>query len=361
VIVRRLALTDFRNYASATLELSPDLTVVTGANGEGKTNLVEALAWLATMESFRGAPADVLVRDGAERAVLRGEVVHADGREVAIEAELPRVGRPRVQVNRQRLIRARDLVGALQVSVFSPDDLALVKGGPGERRRFLDTTLVSLHAKHHVLRSDLERILRQRNMLLKQAGGRLSPDVVTTLDVWDAKLAEVGTALGDAREALVTELEPLVGKAYADVAGVPTALNLRYAPPWRAIGLAAALAAGRAEDVRRQLTLVGPHRDELDIVLGGLPARSHASQGEQRCVALALRLAAHWAVTERIGAPPLLLLDDVFSELDPDRAHALVAHLPTGQVVVTTAGPLPPGAAPARTIVVRGGRLVDDG
>jgi DNA replication and repair protein RecF len=359
VILRHLELTDFRNYAEATLELDRGLTVVTGANGGGKTNLIEAMAWLATLESFRGAPNEALVREGAERAVLRAEVVQEDGRVVAVEAELPATGRHRVQVNRQRLTHTRDLLGVLQVSVFSPDDLALVKGGPGERRRFLDTTLVSLHVKHDVLRTDLERILRQRNVLLKQAGGRLSRDIVTTLDVWDAKLAQVGTALGDARDAVVTELEPLVGKAYADVAGVPTDVHLRYAPAWRTTGLAAALAAGRAEDVRRQLTLVGPHRDELDIVLAGLPARTHASQGEQRCVALALRLAAHRAVADRAGTAPLLLLDDVFSELDPDRASALMHHLPAAQVVVTTAGPLPAGAVASRRVVVRDGRLVD--
>jgi DNA replication and repair protein RecF len=359
VILRRLELTDFRNYAHAVVELDPGLTVVTGANGEGKSNLVEAVAWLATLESFRGAPNEALVREGAASAVLRAEVVQDDRRVTTMEAELPLSGRQRVQVNRQRLARTRDLLGVLQVSVFSPDDLALVKRGPGERRRFLDATLVGLHAKHDVLRTDLERILRQRNMLLKQAGGRLGPDIITTLDVWDAKLADVGTALGDARDALVTELEPLVGKAYADVAGVPSEVHLRYAPAWRRTGLAEALAASRTNDVRRQVTLVGPHRDELDLALAGLPARTHASQGEQRCMALALRLAAHRAVADRAGTPPLLLLDDVFSELDPDRAAALVHHLPAAQVVITTAGPLPAGAVPSRRVVVRDGRIVD--
>ena len=360
MIVRRLSLTDFRSYTSATLELDDGLTVVTGDNGQGKTNLVEAIAWLATLESFRGAPPEALVRSGADRAILRADIVHADGREILVEAELPRVGRHRVQVNRQRLVRARDLLGFMQVSVFSPDDLALVKGAPGERRRFLDATLVALHLKHDALRTDLERILRQRNTLLKQAGGRLTTEIELTLDVWDAKLSATGEALGAARADLVADLEPLVGKAYADIAGDPSEVRLRYEPPWRTTGLAAALAGSRAEDLRRQLTLVGPHRDELDIGLAGLPARTHASQGEQRCVAFALRLAAHISMTERLGSPPLLLLDDVFSELDPDRAHALVSHLPAAQVVVTTAGPLPPGAAPTRTVVVREGRL-DDG
>jgi DNA replication and repair protein RecF len=359
VIVHRLSLSDFRSYAAVTIEFDDGLTVVTGTNGQGKTNLVEALAWLATLDSFRGAPPDALVRSGAEAAVLRADIVQGDGREILLEAELPRTGRHRVQVNRQRLARARDLVGLVQVSVFSPDDLALVKGGPGERRRFLDTTLVMLQRKNDALRGDLERILRQRNTLLRQATGRLTAEIAITLDVWDAKLAAVGEALGAARAELVAELEPLVGKAYADVAGESADVRLTYDPAWRSAGLAAALAAGRREDVRRQTTLVGPHRDDLDIVLNDLSGRFHASQGEQRTLALALRLAAHNAITARLGSAPLLLLDDVFSELDADRAAALLAHLPRGQVVITTAGGVPVGAMVARRMNVRDGQVFD--
>ena len=262
MIVRRLSLTDFRNYAVAEFELDPGITVVTGGNGQGKTNLVEALAWLATLDSFRGAPTDVLVRDGAECAVVRAEVVHGDGREVLIEAEIPRRGRHRVHVNRQRLARTRDLLGVLRVSVFAPDDLGLVKGQPSERRRFLDDVLVTLQPKHDARRSELDRILRQRTTLLKQAGGRVTTEIELTLDVWDAKLATVGEQIGRARAALVTELEPLVAKAYADVAGTAADVHLTYDPPWRRVGLAEALATGRMEDVRRQLCLVGPHRDD---------------------------------------------------------------------------------------------------
>src|SRR5207237_5582271 len=170
------------------------LTVVQGANGEGKTNLLEAVGYLATLSSFRGAPAEALVRVGAESAVVRAEG-EREGRSLLIEASLPRVGRDRVLVNRQPLRRARDLVGYLRVSVFSPDDLALVKGGPAERRRYLDDTLVALHPKNDVLQGDLDRVLRQRNTLLKQAGGRLTDEVAATLDVWDAKLASLGGAL----------------------------------------------------------------------------------------------------------------------------------------------------------------------
>ena len=260
MFVRRLWLTDWRNHASVDLAFAPGLTAVVGANGQGKTNLVEAIAYLATLGSFRDAPTEALVRAGADAAVLRAVVVHDDGRELLIEAELPRTGRARVQVNRQRLGRSRDLLGVLRATVFSPDDLELVKGGPSERRRFLDDTLVALHPRHDALRSDLERVLRQRSTLLKQAGGRLSTEVELTLDVWDAKLAQIGEALAAARVALIDALAPRVASAYERLAERPSAVTLEYDAPWRATGLAAALAAGRVEDVRRQQCLVGPHR-----------------------------------------------------------------------------------------------------
>jgi DNA replication and repair protein RecF len=351
VLVRRLWLTDFRNYEEAAFEFTSGRTAIAGANGQGKTNLVEALAFLATVESFRGAPTDALVRDGAPRAVVRAEVVHDDGRQLLVEAELARGGRTRVQINRQRLGRSRELLGVVRVIVFAPDDLALVKGGPLERRRYLDDMLVTLHARNAQARADLERILRQRNTLLKQAAGRLTEEIAWSLDVWDAKLVEVGEAVGAARAALVEDLQPVVAGAYAAIVrhGRST-ISLRYEPPWRTDGLAAALLAGRSDDVRRQISLIGPHRDELELVIGGTPARTHASQGEQRTLALALRLAAHRVVTQHTGMAPVLLLDDVFSELDHDRSAALIEALPAAQVIVTTAGVLPDGAAPDRVI-----------
>jgi DNA replication and repair protein RecF len=358
VLVRRLVVTDFRNYQAATLELAPGLNVVVGDNGQGKTNLVEALGYLATLDSFRGAPDDALVREGTDAAVVRADVVHTDGREVLIEAEILRTGRNRVLVNKQRLQRARDLLGVVRVTVFSPDDLVLLKGGPADRRRYLDDTLVALSPRYDVARSELERILRQRNALLKQAGGRLAAEIELTLDVWDAKLSEVGERVGRARAAVVAELEPLVSKAYGELVRAPAAVVVTYDPAWRASGLAAALAEGRAGDVRRQVSLVGPHRDEVAVLLNGLPARTHASQGEQRSLALALRLAAHELVRSRTGDTPVLLLDDVFSELDPERSQALLDHLPAGQVLLTTAGVLPPGARPERTLRISEGRLV---
>ena len=354
--VTRLWLTNFRNYEHAELEPDPDgLTVIVGSNGEGKTNLLEAIGYLATLSSFRGAPGDALIRQGCASAIVRAEG-DRDERALLIEAELLPTGRDRVQVNRQSLKRSRDLLGALRVSVFAPDDLVLVKGGPGERRRFVDDVLVSLHPKHDALQRDVDRVLRQRNSLLRQAGGRLTAEVESTLDVWDAKLSSAGTALAEAREELVGQLEPEVAKAYDQVAHTAADVTMAYQRSWSG-PLGEALAAGRSDDLRRGISLVGPHRDELALAIGGLPGRTHASQGEQRSLALALRLAAHRVVGEAVGASPVLLLDDVFSELDPERSDALLTHLPPGQALLTTAGVVPESARPARVVRVAGGVL----
>jgi DNA replication and repair protein RecF len=359
VRVDRIWLTDFRNYTEADLAPAPGLTAIVGSNGEGKTNLLEAIGYLATLSSFRGAPGEALVRMGRDTAVVRAEL-EVEGREQLVEAELRAVGRDRVLVNRQPLKRARDLLGTIRVTVFSPDDLELIKGGPAERRRYLDETLVACSPRHDATRSDLDRILRQRTTLLKQAGGRLTPEIEATLDVWDAKLTEVGERLGDARQKLVERLEPVVAKAYDDVASTAAQVTITYEAPWRAEGLAAALAEARRDDVRRAVSTVGPHRDELVCTIDGLPSRTHASQGEQRSLALALRLGSHAVVTEVTGTTPVLLLDDVFSELDAARSHALLEHLPSGQSLLTTAGPLPEGIAPELVVRVSGGAIVGD-
>ncbi len=352
--LQRLWLTAFRSYDVAELTFSPGLTAVLGANGQGKTNLLEAIGYLATLSSFRGAPTEALLRQGADQAVIRAEGVREE-RQLLIEAELNRTGRNRIQVNKQRLSRSRDLLGALRVTVFAPDDLVLVKGGPSERRGYLDDALVAEHPRHDALRTDLDRVLRQRNALLKQAGGRLTPDIESTLDVWDAKLAQTGEQLVEARVSLLDRLRPTLSKAYDQVAHVSADVTVTYESSWQAVGLAQALADARNDDLRRGVSTVGPHRDELELRIGGLPARTHASQGEQRSYALALRLAAHQVITEATGSPPILLLDDVFSELDPDRSDALLAHLPPGQTVLTSAGGLPPQARPDATITVADG------
>jgi DNA replication and repair protein RecF len=357
MIVQRIELVDFRNYEAAQFDLTAGITAVLGRNGQGKTNLAEALAYLATLSSFRGAPPDALIRAGADAGVIRATIREDDGREVLIEAELSRLGRNRVQVNRQRLGTTRELLGVMRVSVFAPDDLVIVKGGPSDRRRFLDDTLVALRTSYDSTRLEVDRVVRQRNTLLKQAGGRLTDELAMTLDVWDRRLAEVGDQLGYARATLVARCRTMVAEAYEQLAGVPAAVELDYEPEWRRVGLVDALAAARGADVRRGASTVGPHRDEVAIGLNGMPARTHASQGEQRTLALAMRLAAHRLVAERTGSTPVLVLDDVLSELDPGRATSLLEHLPPGQVVITSASPLPVAARPERVIEIEAGRV----
>ena len=359
MIISHLELVDFRNYVSGTFELTAGTTAIIGDNGQGKTNFAEALAFLATLSSFRSASGDALIRVGADTAVIRATVVEDEGRESLIEIELATAGRNRVQVNRQRLQRVRDLLGTVRVTVFSPDDLILVKGSPGDRRRFLDETLVALAIKYDSVRLEVDRIVRQRNSLLKQASGRLTDEIEVTLDVWDAKFADIADQFGYARATLVARLAPMIQDAYEQLAGAPTAIDLIYEPAWRSTGLAAALVEARAFDVRRGVTTVGPHRDELAMSIGGLPSRTHASQGEQRTLALALRLAGHRLVTERTGSAPVLVLDDVLSELDDHRATALLDHLPAGQVIITTASELPPAARADRILRVRAGHVHD--
>jgi DNA replication and repair protein RecF len=360
VHVRTLWLTDFRSYTSIEVNFSPGLTALVGANGEGKTNLLEALAWLATLASFRGAPTDALVRRGASFAVIRA-LAERDGRELLLEAQLQATGRNRVLVNRQSLRRARDLLGSLRVTVFTPDDLDIVKDGPGERRRFLDDALVALHPRNDALRAEVDKVLRQRNALLRQAGGRLDEAAAFTLDVWDAKLTQAGEALATARAELVDRLTPLLSSTYDALAREPAQVTVTYDAAWRDRGLAEALATARVDDLRRGASTVGPHRDEMALSLAGNPARTHASQGEQRTLALSLRLAVHHVVTAETGSPPVLLLDDVFSELDPERSRGLVANLPPGQTVLTTAGSLPPDTHPDVVLWLRDGAVTNAG
>jgi len=322
--INRLWLADFRCYQEVDVTFDAGLTAVIGANGQGKTNLVEAVAYLATLSSFRGAPGEALVRSGTPRAIVRAEA-EREGRQLLLEAELVANGRNRTQLNRQPLL--------------------------------LDDVLVSLHPRHDQQRSDLDRILRQRGALLKQAGGRLNAELETTLDVFDAKLAEAGEALAAARGRLVEAMAPVLSDSYGRLARTPSPVSAVYEPTWMQGGLAAALAAARRDDLRRGVSTVGPHRDDLELTLNGLPARTHASQGEQRSLALALRLAAHEVVRARTESTPVLILDDVFSELDPDRSDALLRSLPPGQTILTTAGVLPAGTEPGLILKVAGAQV----
>jgi DNA replication and repair protein RecF len=356
VHLRWLSLRDFRNYAELDLDLTSGTTAIVGANGQGKSNLVEAIGMLATTESFRGAQPDAMVRTGAAAAIVRGEADVA-GRTVLVEIDMPTKGRQRVQVNRQRLTASRDLHDAVRVTVFAPDDLTLVKGGPAERRRWLDDLVVAAHPARARLRSEVDRVLRQRGALLKQAGGRLTAEVASTLDVWDDRLATLGSDWGAAREEVLVQAGPAVEIAYRDLAGAAVTVTTAYEAPWRSTGLVAALAAARADDIRRGVSTVGPHRDDVVVTIDGRSSRTHASQGEQRTAALALRLAAHRVVTAVVGSEPVLVLDDVFSELDPHRSAALVRNVRSDQVLLTTAASLPATAHPDRVITISGGMV----
>ena len=354
--LHKLWLQEFRCYHEAELTLADGLTAIVGDNGQGKSSLLEAVSYLATLRSFRAVPSEALVRQGAAAAIVRAEG-EREQRSLLIEAEISSAGRSRVQVNRQRLQRSRDLLGYLRVSVFTPDDLELVKGGPSIRRAFLDDTLVALDPSMYQTFSDLERVLRQRNTLLRQARGRRTSEIETTLDVWDGQFAPLGDTIATRRMTLINEISPVLNAAYAAVARTPVSIEIHHDPDWLTLGLGEALVRSRDEDLRRQVTTVGPHRDDISFSIGGLPARTHASQGEQRSLALALRLAAHELVTSVTGTSPVLLLDDVFSELDPQRSDALVASLPSGQTLLTTAGALPAGVEPNQVLRVDNGEL----
>ncbi len=340
----RVWLTDFRSYEQFEVGLDDGLTAIVGANGIGKTNLLEAIGLLATLKSFRGAPTDSLIRRGAARAIIRAEG-ERDGRPVLIELELA-PGKSRAQVNRQKLQRTRDLLGALRVTVFAPDDLTLVKDGPSIRREFVDDLAVALDPKLDRTLSDFDRALRQRNALLRTAGGRLDESAAMTLDVWDVQLAQLGSVVLERRYDVLEMLIPLTADGYRTLAADDSEIGAEYVTSWTEASLTEALVASRTNDVRRGVSTVGPHRDEIAFTVNGFASRNESSQGEQRTLALALRLAGHRLITEQLGEPPLLLLDDVLSELDPDRAHALLSTLPPGQTVITSASALPAATRP---------------
>ena len=357
MIVKRLWLTDFRNHLTTEIGLDHKVTLVIGLNGHGKTNFIEGLALLGGARSFRGAKVDALVASGKSSAYIRAEV-EQDGRSSLVELELSIGGRSRAQINKQRVKKFRDLGDTVRVVVFSPDDLELIKGAPSIRRSLLDDALASINRQFRAVRTDFDRILRQRNNLLKQARGRLTSGLEESLFIWNQQLVEAADEIGDHRSRFVSNIEPVVADFYRRVAGTDDQVSLTLDASWLEEGLVKSLLSAQDEEVRRGVTLVGPHRDDLVIFLAGLHSRTHASQGEQRSLALALRLATHAYVAQVCGDNPLVLLDDVFSELDEGRARRLVECLPDAQIVLTSAtGTVPQGVQPGLTLEIFEGEV----
>jgi len=367
--VRHLSLTDFRSYPSVELELSPGVTAFVGPNGQGKTNLVEALGYLATLGSHRVAVDAPLVRAGAERAVVRGVVVR-DGRDTVVEVEITPGKANRARLGGAPVPRPREILGAVRTVLFAPEDLAIVKGDPSERRRYLDDLLVARFPRYAGVRSDYDRVLKQRNALLKSASAarRQGGSALRTLDVWDAHLATAGAALLAGRHELVEALRPLVDKAYTAVSRGSGPAGMTYKSSLDddvvatsdrdllAAALGSAVAAVREQELDRGITLVGPHRDDLVLTLGDLPAKGYASHGESWSVALALRLAAY-DLLRADGGEPVLILDDVFAELDDTRREQLADLVaPAEQVLITAAvaGDVPVALSGARFDVAGG-------
>lgn len=347
--VSHLSLADFRSYARVEVPLDPGVTAFVGPNGQGKTNLVEAVGYLATLGSHRVSSDAPLVRLGADRAVIRAAVVQ-DDRQQLIELELNPGKANRARINRSSQVRPRDVLGIVRTVLFAPEDLALVKGDPGERRRFLDELITARSPRMAGVRSDYERVLKQRNTLLKSAalarrhGGR-SVDM-STLDIWDQHLARAGAELLAHRLGLIATLLPLADRAYEQLApgGGPVAFDYKGPLGTESVRdreelyevLLTALGEARKQELERGVTLVGPHRDDLVLRLGKLPAKGYASHGESWSYALALRLAAYELLRSE-GNEPVLVLDDVFAELDARRRERLAELVAPGEQVLVTA------------------------
>ena len=384
--LRHLSVTDFRSYETAELPLTPGVTILIGLNGQGKTNLVEAAGYLATLGSHRVAGDAPLVRFGSQQAVIRGAVIR-DGRETLIELEINSgrtSGRNRARLNRSPVPRPREVLGTLRTVLFAPEDLALVKGDPSERRRFLDELLVARQPRWAGVRADYDKVLKQRNALLKSAapvlrrGARRAHRLSTrsstslstvsvdndveatdsalhTLDVWNGQLAGVGAQLLYARLRLMRDLGPYLTSAYDEVSAATSDARIAYRSSLRE-EMSGAIAAGavpemeelhdellasfeavRTQEIERGVSLVGPHRDDVVLTLGQLPAKGYASHGESWSFALGLRLAAYQLLRHDLGDDPVLILDDVFAELDSGRRGRLATLIADCEQVLITA------------------------
>ena len=385
--VARLSLTDYRNYERAELALGPGATVFVGRNGQGKTNLVESIGYLATLGSHRVSGDQALIRAGADAAIVRALLTHGD-RELLVELQLNRQGANRAQLNRSP-VKTRELPRYAHSVLFAPEDLAIVRGEPSVRRRLLDELLVQRTPRLSGVMADYERVLRQRNSLLKSARARgLAADKLPTLDIWDERLVELGSELIEQRVALIDELRAPVADAYRSIVDADHAPELQPSlsidgadPDDEGVTDAAstattsavatdtrhrfteALRVLRTKELERGITLVGPHRDDVLLLLNRLPAKGYASHGESWSFALALRLAsAELLRRDSTTGDPVLVLDDVFAELDRMRRERLAAAIGGFEQVLVTAAVLEdvPEPLTARIVHIDAGRIVEE-
>ncbi|HET9858569.1 MAG TPA: DNA replication/repair protein RecF [Nocardioidaceae bacterium] len=368
--VAHLSLHNFRSYVDVEVALDPGVTAFIGRNGQGKTNIVEAIDYIARLASHRVASDAPLVRHGTDQAVVRTAVVR-DERQALLEVEINPGRSNRARINKSPLPRSREMIGMVRTVLFSPEDLTLVKGDPSDRRRFLDDLLILRTPRLAGVRADYDRVLRQRNSLLKTAGaarrGSTSSEAaLSTLGVWNSHLARTGAELLAARLTLVEELRPLVGKAYEAVARGATRSDATMAyrssfelpvqegaaPDRSALAesILAEVDRRRGDELDRGISLVGPHRDELTLMLGPLPVKGYASHGESWSFALALRLASY-DLLRAGGDDPILILDDVFAELDTERRRRLAEMVADAEQVLVTAAV--PADVPAALAGVR--------
>ncbi len=373
MFVTHLSLADFRSYASVELRLEPGVTTFTGANGQGKTNLVEAVDYLATLGSHRVASEAPLVRHTAERAIVRARVQAGldDPRQLLLEIEMLPGRQNRASLNRAPLRRPRELLGALRTVLFSPEDLALIKGDPSERRRFIDELITTRWPRLAGVRSDYDRVLRQRSTLLKSLSGRgrsIPDGAAATLEVWDESLAGFGAELIQARVRTLADLTPHLQRAYLAIAPTNNDAQLAYRSPIEPepdtsveelrARLILAMAERRSDEIARGVCLVGPHRDDIVLSLGELPAKGYASHGESWSFALALKLAS-FDLLRADGVEPVLILDDVFAELDQMRRERLAGMVAEAEQVLITAAVAAdvPAALGGRRFQVGGGEV----
>ncbi|HWL76060.1 DNA replication/repair protein RecF [Microbacterium sp.] len=385
MIVEQLSLVDFRNYAEADVALHPGPNVFVGRNGQGKTNLAEAIAFFATLGSHRVSTDAPMVRHGSDAAIVRARLAHGE-RRVQLEVQLNKQGSNKARVNGSP-VRTAELPRYAQVVLFAPEDLQIVRGDPSARRRFADQLLIQRRPRMAGVLADYDRVLKQRTTLLKTARARgIRGDALSTLDVWDDKLVALGSQVIEARLALADELAGPLARAYTQIAGADHRPELEWALTVRGVdaedadgdedtmttdaapaGVAdqfrTALAARRTSELERGLTLVGPHRDDLILRVRGLPVRGYASHGESWSVALALRLAsAELLRAESQLGDPILILDDVFAELDAERRTRLASLAGDFEQVVVTAAVEQdvPDTLRARIVRVEAGRILEN-